>query len=139
MLREIEWVYEMIRMNIAQRSEEGADMAALRAEYEGLLAANPRISELDSLYERVLAAPLTESGNAEPSDWASIAAGWPQDQTVLEIHLSAGELQDRVLGGWLGRSAGCLLGKPLEGIRKKAADPELGHRKYIRQLLETAG
>ena len=34
MLRELEWVYEMIRMNIAQRSEEGADMAALRAEYE---------------------------------------------------------------------------------------------------------
>ena len=139
MLRELEWLYETIRLNIAQRAEEGADVEALRAEYEGLLAADPRISELASLYERVLAAPLTASGNAEPSDWASIAAGWPQDQTELKVSLSAGELHDRVLGGWLGRSAGCLLGKPLEGIRKKDADPELGHRKYIRQLLETAG
>jgi ADP-ribosylglycohydrolase len=38
----------------------------------------------------------------------------PKGSTNLELQLSEQELHDRIHGGWLGRCAGCLLGKPVE-------------------------
>jgi ADP-ribosylglycohydrolase len=51
----------------------------------------------------------------EPSDWEGIAS---QQEQSLEQHpytLKSHELEDKIYGGWLGRAAGCLLGKPFEG------------------------
>ncbi len=38
---------------------------------------------------------------------------------VRETKLSDGELYNKIYGGWLGRCAGCLLGKPVEGWKKE--------------------
>jgi ADP-ribosylglycohydrolase len=55
----------------------------------------------------------------EPSDLASIRAVRPADRFARNAAALDGErLSDRALGAWLGRSAGCLLGQPVEGWRR---------------------
>ena len=50
---------------------------------------------------------------------------------MLKTRFSYAELRDRVGGAWLGRCAGCLLGKPVEGYQKDririAAESGLGY------------
>ncbi len=52
---------------------------------------------------------------AEPEDFGAILARAPGD---MPEHSSAdiSVLSDRILGAWLGRASGCLLGKPVEKI-----------------------
>ena len=54
---------------------------------------------------------LQEPSADEPDDWVPIQQLLPQAAA-----LSATAEADRVLGAWKGRSAGCLLGKPVEKI-----------------------
>ncbi len=130
---------EMLRTDIEQRAEEGVDVVALRRECESLLAGDPPLSALLALHERILRAPIAADWPYhEPSDWDGIAACLPSPCARLGV-LSSQELHDRILGGWLGRCAGCLLGKPLEGIRKRDDDPRRGHRDYVRDFLQDAG
>ena len=52
----------------------------------------------------------------EPDELEAIRAlrpAWQQDRTELPDEKS---LADRIYGAWLGRTCGCLLGKPIEGI-----------------------
>ncbi len=53
----------------------------------------------------------------------------PEPCSPSEMPLSSSELLNRVHGAWLGRAAGCLLGKPVEKIPRQG----------IRELLESAG
>lgn len=47
-----------------------------------------------------------------PSTLAEVEAGWPEGAQVAP----GTDLTDRLRGAWLGRAAGCLLGKPVEKI-----------------------
>ncbi|MDH4179741.1 MAG: ADP-ribosylglycohydrolase family protein, partial [Armatimonadota bacterium] len=51
----------------------------------------------------------------EPSGLADIRAARPEGPRHLTTKLGKRFLADRTLGAWLGRAAGCLLGKPCEG------------------------
>ena len=53
----------------------------------------------------------------EPSDLAGIRKERPRRRTPVRMRLSRRQLLDRLHGAWLGRCAGCLLGKPVEGIK----------------------
>ena len=55
---------------------------------------------------------------AEPSTLAEIRDERPGSQRPDGHSLSEKALRDRILGGWLGRAAGCLLGKGVEGWGK---------------------
>jgi len=88
------------------------------AELRGLAA-----TLLDELDRREPPAALT---GLEPDRLADIEATWP----VPPGRTGLGEdLGDRLLGAWLGRAAGCLLGKPVEKI------PRHG----IREILTSQG
>ena len=50
-------------------------------------------------------------------------------QDCPPVEGTSDELRNRILGGWLGRAAGCLLGKPVEGRP----------REWIREILEAGG
>ena len=65
----------------------------------------------------------------EPSDLASIQAQRSAGLRALPVTESEDIRRDHIAGAWLGRCAGCLLGKPLEG----ALSPRL------RQLLDHFG
>ncbi len=51
----------------------------------------------------------------EPSDLDAIRAARPDGPRRLTTRLAKRFLADRTRGAWLGRAAGCLLGKPCEG------------------------
>ena len=56
----------------------------------------------------------------EPSALAAIRRERPRRQGGAELSMTRSALADRFLGAWLGRCAGCLLGKPVEGIKSKS-------------------
>jgi hypothetical protein len=79
-----------------------------------------------------------------PSTLAAVEAGWA---TGPEVRSAGDDLADRVAGAWLGRSAGCVLGKPVEkipraGIRAIAEEtanwPVRGYFTAVRLSPETA-
>lgn len=65
---------------------------------------------------------------AEPDDLPGIVGTWP-DVPALPAPPDRFTLRERLRGAWLGRAAGCLLGKPVEGIPRRG----------IRAILEATG
>jgi ADP-ribosylglycohydrolase len=61
----------------------------------------------------------------EPSDLSGIRAARPDGPRKLRGRLGKRLLADRTLGGWLGRAAGCLLGKPCEGWSRERIEKTL--------------
>jgi ADP-ribosylglycohydrolase len=57
---------------------------------------------------------LADFAYDEPSDWETIEADQPGPAGELSFSLDEPGLYDRVYGGWLGRCAGNLLGRPVE-------------------------
>ena len=114
--------------------DEGKDIQAYHALFEavgGMPPSEEREKIADQIFSLVLHAPKrSDYPYCEPSDLAGIRALRP-----AERHLPSGqipeveELRDRILGAWLGRICGCLLGKPIEGIRSEE----------LKQLLEASG
>ena len=50
----------------------------------------------------------------EPSDLVSIRKERPSAVELPPFYLSEQEIRSKIRGGWFGRAAGCILGKPLE-------------------------
>jgi len=67
----------------------------------------------------------------EPSTLEEIRGLRPPGPRTLEVALSDEQLFDKIYGGWLGRCAGCLLGKPTERPWWK--------KQSIKQFLTTHG
>src|SRR5512133_1281455 len=61
----------------------------------------------------------------EPSDLEGIRAERPRGAQPMKRTLEEADLQQRLLGAWLGRCCGCLLGKPVEGLRASILWPYL--------------
>jgi ADP-ribosylglycohydrolase len=121
-----------------------------RDELVQLFAEGRVVDELHPLYER--AADTAANGNTarravedfwahaadapmrgdysydEPSSWQDIAGDVALDEGALAVP-DRDPLADRIHGAWLGRCAGCMLGKPVEGLT----------RTQIATLLEIAG
>lgn len=71
--------------------------------------------ELESIYQELLEIRAKESPWWEPSDLDGIRLARLDGPRRLTCNLSDDDLYDKILGGWLGRVAGCALGKPVEG------------------------
>ena len=126
---------ERLEQEFVQALEEGRDPAPVRESWQAFLATSPTDAETSERAGELLdelAANHQRDAN-EPSTLEAIQAARPEAQLAGEQ--PAGErvspeiLHDRILGGWQGRAAGCLLGKPIE----KAT------RVGIRALLESSG
>jgi ADP-ribosylglycohydrolase len=106
------------------------DLTRHRQEWEKLQAAgNLSSPEKFTLFEVLTALPAPEKIiREEPSTLPDIKNQCPQPQITLpELILSPDEICDRISGGWFGRAAGCLLGKPVEKISRAG----------IREILES--
>lgn len=122
--REI-WKYELIQLQ-----EQGKDTAGLLP--ESVISAMTE-DELEracrELYARIDELETVSGCRfVEPSHWPEIMreSGTNHIPSTEGDTLPFGELFDRIYGAWLGRAAGCLLGKPVEGWP----------RELIRDLLE---
>ncbi|MFG3701330.1 ADP-ribosylglycohydrolase family protein [Micromonospora sp. NPDC047620] len=136
----ITWVQpeDLLPHEIAASRDEGRDVGAIAEQWRAAggdltppasgASPTPAAPRLRALATRLLdeADALPGAGSPdEPEELAAVRATWP-----AEWSLPAGPAAyDRVHGAWLGRAAGCLLGKPVEKI------PRHG----IREILAATG
>ncbi len=123
--------YERIlRGEITQLREEGCNADELEAEIARSRATLDKQAAglYDSAYRQAgELRPGADFGYDEPSTLEEIRAARPDGPR--RIADPPDNLHDRTLGAWLGRCAGCMLGKPVEGR----------HKWQIDALLEAAG
>ena len=116
-----------------QARDEGRELGSVAAEFQQLRGTEPKANYHEQLIsgsrdlrwferalaltDRVQALPLCRDyPYAEPDDLRGIRAGRGRGPAVPRWRGSKAGLADRVRGGFLGRVAGCMLGKPFEGV-----------------------
>ena len=128
---------DLLAHELVQSAAEGRDVAAVAARWVdggGDLTApvsgagpTPATAELRYLARRLLddvdALPLPPHPD-EPDDLEGIEALWAEPPAAPTRSRTAdpGLLVDRVHGAWLGRAAGCLLGKPVEKLPREGIE-----------------
>jgi len=118
-----------VELEFTQGLEEGRDPAALEALRREWEAAGDDAARLAVLHEKLLAVPFrSDFPFDEPSDLEGIRAR-ADGAAPLHRDFSADELADKMLGAWLGRCAGCALGKPVEAYMS----PQNGLASWERQ------
>jgi ADP-ribosylglycohydrolase len=117
---------------IIQRQESGYDTSPVLAEVRAALTADgPAWSaELEHAYSLLEGTSVrTDWAYTEPQGQAEIFAAMADDAALPPP--GEKELSDRLHAAWLGRCAGCNLGKPVEGFG--------WNRRKLRSYLERAG
>ncbi len=127
-MTEIERLRTTLADELTQRDEEGCDVADLRGEVEAQGLAALSAAEVTAYLDRLAALPVRPGfAYREPSGLASIQAARPAAPPLPAADMA--EYEQRLRGAWLGRCAGCCLGKPVE----------LWPRQEIRRYLDAAG
>ena len=122
-------VRELLLGELAERRESGYEVGALHERVEDALGSDRSDDELWRLLTLLEETPRRPDWPyEEPSDPRGIAVSLPQGSPVQAPSLDEEELRDRIRAAWLGRCAGCNLGKPVEGW----------NRGQIRRYLEVA-
>ncbi len=103
--------------------DEGKDLSSIEAEFDALAAMDESHPEFlvraEALLDATVALPVrTDFPHREPSDLAGIQAERPAAVALPTAMPTDDVLRNKALGGWQGRAAGCLLGKPAEGRRR---------------------
>jgi ADP-ribosylglycohydrolase len=75
-----------------------------------------QLPENQEILETALANAIKTWENEEPSTLPDILRQRPTTQLVEKQRPAAATIRQKIKGGWLGRAAGCLLGKPVEGF-----------------------
>ncbi len=106
---------DMLTDELVQRRESGFDVSAVEEVVNGALQTlSP--AAVDRAFEALDGTELVSDWPyVEPTALADIEATLPPSPTVPPLRLADDALRDRLLGAWLGRCAGCNLGKPVEG------------------------
>lgn len=107
----------LVEYEFTQSREEGRDLSDEDALRDELEAAGGDENKLLEVWEKLLALPMREDfAFGEPNELASIQLLRPDGPRRLEINDDPHILFDKMYGAWLGRSAGCALGKPVENF-----------------------
>jgi ADP-ribosylglycohydrolase len=118
---------DLVAAELAQRRESGYEVSGLETAVAAALADGS--IPLKELLDRLERAPHRDDWPyQEPSRLEELLAQLPE-RSPTPLRLDEPELRDRLLGAWLGRCAGCTLGKPVEGWTHDR----------IRRYLELAG
>lgn len=120
---------DVLAAELADRRVSGFEVGDLEDAVHDAVANGPG-TERERLLAKLEETPLREDWPyVEPSDLAGIQAAFPAGADVPAWRGTDDELRDRLAGAWLGRCAGCNLGKPVEGWS----------RERIGRYLEAAG
>ncbi|MBQ8768377.1 MAG: ADP-ribosylglycohydrolase family protein [Oscillospiraceae bacterium] len=114
--------YEFYPVNLLteyqQCIDEGLDIEAYKDVFTAVYyLPNDEVKKKlgDALFEAVCRARQRENyPYNEPSDLASIQA---LRKPHSYVQIAPADMEDKLLGAWLGRICGCMLGKSIEGIR----------------------
>ena len=121
----ISWIstIELVNHELQQQEEEGRDVASLEQQWKRIRAKGKGkfATRAERFYYELQTWKSPQAlKHAEPIEFRSIrsqAAGF--SSRLTRSSLNGEKLYDKILGGWLGRSAGCLLGKPVEKISRE--------------------
>jgi ADP-ribosylglycohydrolase len=113
---------------MTQRRQEGCDVAAIdeqvtaalqNSDTSATLALEAALNDLESL------TPAASFQYEEPDAFKDIRSARPDGPRRLALSLTDKGIFERIHGAWLGRAAGCALGKPVEGWSKAQIDSYL--------------
>ena len=117
---------KLIKAELKQRAEEGCDTTEITERITAALQGKDNNDDIYQLYEDLIALPIEKTfPYVEPSDLKSIQAQRPSGVRDLKIDWNSERIYDQIYGAWLGRAAGCVLGKPVEGWPKARIDKYL--------------
>ncbi len=128
------WLYisnEDLEIEKTQLVEEGKDISSVKDDFQRLgqkdLAEDLSLQkEVKELYDRLEELPVRDDYSyEEPSLLAEIKKARPAKDGHIKNDLPEASLRDKLLGAWLGRCSGCLLGKPVEGWKSDKMWPFL--------------
>ena len=109
-----------LRGELRQCLDEGKDVEGYRELSEAIANLPDGVirEELANVFfEAMQSAPMrADYPYVEPDALDAIQAARPESRPALGA-VSAETLKDKIRGAWLGRICGCLLGKPVEGMR----------------------
>ncbi|MBQ8597374.1 MAG: ADP-ribosylglycohydrolase family protein [Lachnospiraceae bacterium] len=127
-LHEWEVYASQLLIEYEQSMDEGLDIEAYKEVFEAISKMpldNKKDQMADVLFQILQNAKIREEyPYREPSTLEEIKA-------LRKAHIfqtkepGRRELEDKIYGAWMGRVCGCLLGKPVEGIRTKELHPLL--------------
>jgi ADP-ribosylglycohydrolase len=104
---------QMLKEEVRQLTEEGRDPQWIK---DCLDQAKGKRTDAE-IWEELQAAPRLKSFPfREPNDLEGIRGERGEGMRHRSIGYSDDVLRDRMLGAWLGRCCGCILGKPVEGL-----------------------
>jgi ADP-ribosylglycohydrolase len=107
----------MFDYEFVQSQEEGKDPGEIESLRQDAKAAGDDQEKLEGIWQRLIELPVRKDFPfSEPSDLAGIQAARPSGPRLIALPYGDDELYDRLYGAWLGRCAGCALGKPVEGF-----------------------
>lgn len=121
MARNQAWVHfapEMVT-EWMQCMEEGLDVESYRALCEDIAKRGVDWDDIaEAVSKKMHAAPIRAGyPYVEPSDYEGICETKPEKRHELKPVCPC-KMEDKIKGAWTGRIAGCLLGKPVEGMRR---------------------
>ena len=117
---------KLIKAELKQRAEEGCDTTEITERITVALQGKDNNDDIYQLYEELIALPIEKTyPYIEPSDLETIQAQRPSGVRDLEIDWNSERIYDQIYGAWLGRAAGCVFGKPVEGWPKARIDKYL--------------
>ncbi|MCF6239235.1 MAG: ADP-ribosylglycohydrolase family protein [Candidatus Marinimicrobia bacterium] len=126
---------ERLEFELIQREDEGNDISPEKLKFQAiqqrteLQFATKNQTEAEQILKQLssMAVPVELARN-EPNNIHEIKKSLvPKEQLPTGAELDQTDLYNAILGGWLGRAGGCLLGKPIERY----------HRTIIREILES--
>ena len=109
---------------LKQRNEEGCDTEG----FEKIIATAANDKEREVVYRKLMRLKRKKKNfqYREPSELKKILRKRPKFPIdKIEFSISEDQLYDKVYGAWLGRCAGCALGKPIEGWGKESIEKYL--------------
>ena len=110
-----------LNTELRQCLDEGRDVSQYAPLCEAIsaLPMGEAREELANVFFRIMSdAPMrADYPYEEPDDLPAIRAARPADRRTFSPPARDERLKDRIRGAWLGRVCGCLLGKPVEGMR----------------------
>ncbi|MEL7187050.1 MAG: ADP-ribosylglycohydrolase family protein [Pseudomonadota bacterium] len=114
---------KLIKAELLQRREEGCDVSEISSRIDAAIMGEIDEAGISSLYDELMALPIDPAFPfVEPSTLDEIQAERPDARRKLDMSWDEETLYDKTYGAWLGRAAGCALGKPVEGWPKKRID-----------------
>lgn len=106
-------LHELIEMEIRQKWEEGYDVTGIKEQLKRVPLSREALLTFYHKLEKLKM--RSDFPYREPNELEEIKKLRPRGPRKLEFKLDEKRLLKAILGGWIGRCAGCMLGKPVEG------------------------